>query len=370
MLGLAQSNTSSTAVVDPPFAMMAMLTCPHCSTSLEADAAFCGGCGHALGVQVRKANLVGTILDRRYQIVAKLAAGGFGAVYRAIDLADGSQIALKVLHAELALDPCLAARFQREADILAQLNGPGTVALRDAGCAKDGTLYIALELLHGEGLDERLHREGMLPWRQVLALVRDACDALAEAHAIGVVHRDLKPANLFLARSFADLSERVTVIDFGVAKQQDGAAITSDGAELTRVGQAIGTLDYMAPEQLVGIACDARTDLYTLGVVAYECITGRRPFADATTATSLFTALLTLTPDAPSLLADVPEEIDALLLRCLERDPDDRFSTVAALANAIDDVLDAEMVDSTDVIDTIDVIDLGDAGRPHVPLAA
>src|SRR3954464_4074224 len=112
MQGLAQSNTSPTRMVESASVMLAV-TCPHCSMSLEADAAFCGGCGHALGVQARKVDLVGTILDRRYQIVAKLAAGGFGAVYRAIDLDTEKQIALKVLHAELALDPCLEARFQR-----------------------------------------------------------------------------------------------------------------------------------------------------------------------------------------------------------------------------------------------------------------
>ncbi len=305
--------------------------CPTCQISLEPDAAFCGGCGRAL--RVRRATLVGSVFDRRYEIVEKLAVGGFGAIYRAVDLTSGKQIALKVLHASLASDRSLAARFRREVDILGRLCDPHTVTALGSGQAKDGTLYIALELLHGEGLDQRVHDDGPLAWRRALEIVREVCSSLAEAHALGVVHRDLKPANIFLARSFDDLSERVKVIDFGIAKQEDA---TGDNADLTRVGQAIGTLDYMAPEQLVGTSCDRRTDIYTLGVVAYEMLTGQRPFADASGPTSLITALLTRTPTAPSRLAEVVPEVDALVLRCLQRDPDDRYANVGEIVDAID----------------------------------
>jgi eukaryotic-like serine/threonine-protein kinase len=215
-----------------------MTTCPSCTIDLDQDATYCGLCGRR--VRARRGTLVGTRLNDRYRIDAKIAEGGFGAIYRATHV-DGHEVALKVLHADLASDPSLAARFRREGATLASLRDPHTVATYELGEAPDGTLYIAMELLHGESLLDRFQTRGPLPWRRVLEIVRAVCSSLAEAHGLGIVHRDLKPANIHLADN-----DFVKLLDFGIAKVQRPSDIrlsdSLSGAELTRAGQAIGTL--------------------------------------------------------------------------------------------------------------------------------
>ena len=303
-----------------------------------SDAELCGACGAR--TRGRRGSLKGMLLDGRYRIEKKLAAGGFGAIYRATHVPSGNVVALKVLHADIASDPHLSARFRREAAALASLHDPRTVTAFDHGEAADGTLFIAMELLTGASLFDEFHARGPLPWRRMLRIMRGVCSSLVESHALGIVHRDLKPANIHLERQGGE-PDLVKVLDFGIAKVMHGSDI-DDGSDLTRVGQAIGTLEYMSPEQIVGADVDGRSDLYTLGVVAYEMITGSRPFADATGPTSLMTALMTRTPVPPSALLDrdrPPPEVDRLLLRCLAREPQDRFAGAADLAAAIDAIL-------------------------------
>lgn len=322
------------------------MPCRACAAPLEPDAAFCGVCGQR--VRARSGTLRGEVLHGRYHVVRKIAVGGFGSIYEATHLESGASIALKVLRGPLARDPALIARFRREAAALACLRDRHTVATYESGEAPDGTLYIAMELLRGESLQERLATQGALPWRDVLGVMRQVCSSLGEAHARGIVHRDLKPANLHLGEDGV-----IRVLDFGAAKFLVGGA-SDDGAELTGVGQTIGTLDYMTPEQLVGTESDPRSDLYQLGVIAYELLTRRRPFADATGPTSLFTALLTQRPAPPSTLAlavTPPADVDALVLRCLEREPVARFQAVTELVAAIDAVLVAHPAAVTAVID-------------------
>jgi len=310
------------------------MKCPACDCQLdEEDAAYCGICGAR--TRPRRSTLTGAVLDERYHIAAKLAEGGFGSIYRAVHVASGLDVALKVLHADLASDPSLATRFRREAACLERLHDPHTVATYETGEAPDGTLYIAMELLDGQSLHERLLAQRTLGWRTALSIVRDACSSLAEAHELGIVHRDLKPANLHLAAN-----DYVKVLDFGIARI--ASTDFDDGMELTRMGQMIGTIEYMAPEQVLGGSCDARSDIYQLGVLMYEMITGRRPFADSASTTALITALLTQTPPAPSSMfcgGCLPSEVDRLILRCLEREPEMRFASVHRLVDAIDAAL-------------------------------
>ena len=311
-----------------------MMACTTCSGPIEAGAGFCGICG--CRARARRTTLVGGVLDDRYQIDAKLAEGGFGSIYQATHIASGLDVALKVLHADLAADPNLATRFRREGAALSRLHDPHTVATYDVGETSDGTLYIAMELLRGESLFDRMNR-GPLPWRNALEILRDICSSLGEAHQLGIIHRDLKPANIHISTT-----EVVKVLDFGIAKVT-GSEV-DDGADLTRLGQTIGTLEYMAPEQIIGGSCDLRSDIYQLGVLAFEMITGRRPFADSKEATSLITALLTQVAPAPSTVftgGGIPAELDALILRCLEREPEHRFANVSELVGAIDRALGA-----------------------------
>ncbi len=308
--------------------------CPSCSGQVELDAAFCGVCGGRL--RARRDTLVGTVLADQYRIDSKIAEGGFGSIYQATHLASGLDVALKVLHADLAADPSLAARFRREGETLSRLHDPHTVATYDVGESRDGTLYIAMELLRGESLHDRMVAAGPIAWRAALVIIRDLCSSLAEAHDLGIVHRDLKPANVHLAAG-----DVVKLLDFGIAKLTTGSH--DPASELTRLGQTIGTLEYMAPEQIIGGSCETRSDIYQLGVLMFEMITGRRPFAEASEPTALITALLTQTPPVPSTLfgcSCLPPEIDALILRCLEREPEHRFTNVRELDRAIVEALD------------------------------
>src|SRR3954470_7792000 len=191
--------------------------------------------------------LIGTWLDGRYLVEARIATGGFGAVYRARTRA-GAPLALKVLHPSLVDDPSAVARFEREGATMARLRDPHTVTTLAVGEAGDGTRYIAMELLTGESLHARLARERALPWQNAVAIARAVCSSLAEAHAIGVIHRDLKPDNICVERRGG--AELVKVIDFGIVRFAPGSAI-DDGKELTCAGYMIGTYDYMSPEQIV-----------------------------------------------------------------------------------------------------------------------
>ncbi|HEX3759060.1 MAG TPA: serine/threonine-protein kinase [Kofleriaceae bacterium] len=275
--------------------------------------------------------LVGTWLDGRYRIEERIATGGFGAVYRA-HTPTGAPLALKVLHPGLTGDPNAVARFEREGATLTRLHDPHTVATLAVGAAGDGTRYIAMELLTGESLHARLLRERALPWQTAAAIAQAVCSSLAEAHALGVIHRDLKPDNICVEPRGGD--EQVKVIDFGIARFAPGSAI-DDGQELTSAGHMVGTYDYMSPEQLVGGACDAASDLYALGVVLYEMLTGQRPFARAATPAALVTAMVTQTPQPPSVLAAIPPALDRIVMRCLEREPTLRFAGAAELAAAL-----------------------------------
>jgi serine/threonine protein kinase len=332
-------NTQTDHSVYPTYLLM---ICSSCNSELDDRAAYCGQCGrHSVA---RFDPLVGRIIDGRYRIDAKIAVGGFGAIYRAMNVTTNDTVALKILHPQFTNDPNLSARFRREATALTSLRDPNTIRTYELGetvCPEtgDGMRYIAMELLEGESLQDRFRARGPLPWRDVLRIVRAACDSLGEAHSLGIVHRDLKPANIYLVQGGG-----VKVLDFGIAKIMLGSYI-DDGSELTRAGQAIGTLEYMSPEQMIGGELDARTDIYTLGVVAYEMITGRRPFCDATGPTSLVTALLTaIAPPPSSLLREpVPPELDAIIMQCLERDAPSRFVDVEQLAIAISRLLERHL---------------------------
>jgi serine/threonine protein kinase len=276
--------------------------------------------------------LVGTVLDRRFRIDFQLAAGGFGAIYQATDVHSNVEVALKVLHAKLARDPNVIERFRREAATLSNLRDPHTIRAFEFGEASDGTLYIVMELLHGESLYQQFHAHGPMPWRRVVHIARGVCSSLAEAHACGIVHRDLKPANIHLETRDAD-TDFVKVLDFGIAKIVHGGG--QERTELTQAGQMIGTVDYMSPEQMVGGEMTGRSDIYTLGTVIYEMITGRMPFADAQTATAILAAVLTRTPEPVSHHTPVPPALDEIVARCLERDPQKRYVEISELDEAL-----------------------------------
>ncbi|HEX4418734.1 MAG TPA: protein kinase [Kofleriaceae bacterium] len=307
----------------------------------------------------RRDPLLGTVLDQRFRIDSQIAAGGFGAIYRATDVRSDAEVALKVLHPQLARDPSVVARFRREGKTLANLRDPHTITAYELGEVDDGTLYIVMELLHGESLYHRFRSRGPMPWRQVVHIAQGVCSSLAEAHAAGIVHRDLKPANIHLETRDGD-ADFVKVLDFGIAKIVQGNE--HDRTELTQVGTMIGTIDYMSPEQMVGGEMTPASDIYTLGIVLYEMIAGRTPFATAQTATALLAALLTQTPDPLARHADVPRTLDQIIARCLHREVPDRFRDVTELAEALAAV--AAAVPEIDTIADAELAPLPTAGVP------
>jgi serine/threonine-protein kinase len=281
----------------------------------------------------------GKVLDRRYRIEFKLATGGFGSVYRARHVINGRDVAIKVLHASLAQDKSVAARFRREAAALGQLKNAHTVTAYDFGEASDGTLYIVMELLSGESLYEQYQAKGPMPWRRVAAIMVQVCSALSEAHAHGIVHRDLKPANIHLERR-GDTADFVKVLDFGIAKIMQGSELGAEG--LTHAGQVIGTFDYMAPEQLVGGEVSGRSDIFTLGVVMHEMISGEHPFGEAPTPAGMISAILSVPAPLLSTHAAVPHELDQIVAKCLQWEPDRRYRKIEQLAAALEHVLAAD----------------------------
>ena len=280
--------------------------------------------------------LVGAVIDRRYRIEFRLAAGGFGAIYRAIHVITGRAVALKVLHAKLATEPDVVARFRREAAALAQLRNQHTITAYDFGQSTDGMLYIVMELLQGESVWERFEALGPYAWRKLVTIMRQVCSALAEAHALGIVHRDLKPTNIHL-EPIGGNPDFVKVLDFGIAKILPGSSL--DNSDLTKSGTVVGTFDYMAPEQMVGAQTTGQSDIYTLGIVLYEMLTGERPFGQPETPAAMLAAMLSQTPRPITNFCEAPPELDSLIVRCLDKDPAKRFRDVIELADALDTLL-------------------------------
>jgi Tol biopolymer transport system component len=271
-----------------------------------------------------------------YEVVAPLGAGGMGEVWRASDSRLGREVAIKVLPAHLAEDRDALARFEREARTVAALSDPNILALHDFA-RDDGVLYAVTELLEGTTLRERL-RQGPLPWRRVADWGAQAARGLAAAHEKGIVHRDVKPENLFLVRD-----GRVKVLDFGLARSEEGALPSHDDAPTvasTHPGRVMGTLGYMSPEQLCGEPVDARSDIFALGCVLFEMLTGELPFHRRTVVESMGAVL----GEEPAPLAgradgggqQISPALARLVYRCLERRPEERFQSARDLAFSLE----------------------------------
>lgn len=276
----------------------------------------------------------GTMLGP-YQILAPLGAGGMGEVYRARDTRLGRDVAVKVLPPHLAATPEARARFDREARTVSQLNHPHICTLHDIG-SQDGVDYLVMELVEGDTLARRLEK-GPLPVAEVLSLGRQIAQALDRAHRAGVVHRDLKPGNVMLTKGGAKL------LDFGLARAL-GLAPTTDGmthsptmtGPLTAEGTIVGTFQYMSPEQLEGKEADARSDLWALGCVLFEMTTGKRAF-DGGSQASLIAAIMERQPPLLSSVQPVtPPQLERVVARCLQKDPDARFQSAGDLAFALE----------------------------------
>ena len=268
----------------------------------------------------------------RYRLKTRIGAGGMGEVWLARDEAQTRDVALKILDRRAGGRNALA-RFEREARAAARLRSPNAIRVFDFGASDDGVWYIAMELLDGADLAALVRDQGPLPPARVIHLLRQACASLAEAHQQNIIHRDIKPANLFVLRT--PEADQIKLLDFGIAK------ITSDEATLTQGEWMAGTPDYMAPEAQRGES-GTLSDIYSLGAVGYFVLTGTPPFPRESTIETLL-AHREDQPDAPSarLGSPVPPDLEAIILRCLAKDPLERFLTVSDLERALGQCRDA-----------------------------
>jgi hypothetical protein len=270
------------------------------------------------------------VIDGRYRVLRKLSVGGMGVVYEAEHCALGRRAVVKVIGSRTAGSPRARARFFAEARAAAAVRHPGIVEIYDLG-THDDQAYMAMELLEGEGLDERLRRPERMTSHQALQIALDLCDAMAAVHAVSVIHRDLKPSNVFLTDPSKHGGVRLKVLDFGIAKL--GAELSLPG-NTTETQEVFGTLQYMAPEQLSSSKhVDERADVYALGAILYECLAGKVAFA-GDSYPELIYRVSTQPPDLTPL-QHLPETLITLLLKALAKHKEQRFASVTALRAAL-----------------------------------
>ncbi len=300
-----------------------------------------------------------------YRITRLLGRGGMGVVYEASRDDGVARVALKILHAHLHANTNVVKRFEREAAFVRRLSGEHVVPLVDFGVGDDGNLFMALELVEGRPLDVALSADAAPSLDEVVRLSIEVARGLETAHDKGVVHRDLKPANIML-ETRPDAPPRARVCDFGLGKALGDQGFAT---KLTDKNMVFGTAEYMAPEQVKGETIDVRTDVYSLGCVMYELLTGRPPFVGNTSMATLTMHLSEplVPPSARAPRRRIPPELDAIVVRALAREPDDRFQTVGALGAA----LAALPPSSSQPIDPLAMTQTSDMGAapPPAPVA-
>jgi serine/threonine protein kinase len=281
---------------------------------------------------------IGSTLDNRYRIDALIGTGGMGRVYRAEHTGIGRAVAIKVLHNDLNHNREAAQRFQREAIASGRLDHPNIVGIYDFGVLPHGACYLVMELLEGETLGERLERDGRLPWREAVEILRGMLLGLRHAHDRGVVHRDIKPDNIYLARKDGDLI--IKLLDFGIAKLRVGS--TADPAS-TRAGLTVGTPAYLSPEQAVGGEITPGSDLYSASIVLYEMLAGRGPFEDKDPLAMLGAHVSRVPPPLSQTAPDVevPPGLEAVLQAGLVKAAAERTRSAQEYIGLLDRVVSA-----------------------------
>jgi serine/threonine protein kinase len=340
------------------------VNCSHCQAPLGAEARYCPACGKALvstetaaqDSSPLKSALIGRELAGRFRILAKLGEGGMGAVYRGEQMSLKRAVAVKLLKPELSQNEQLLRRFSTEAEAVAKLDHPNTVKVYDSGRDTDGSLFIAMEYIEGQSLREVM-RNGALAGPRALAIGVQVAASLADAHAHSIVHRDLKPDNVML-QDKGRQRDIVRVLDFGIAKLRDDSRATQ---QMTQAGDMLGTPQYMAPEQIRGESIDGRTDIYALGCMLYEMVTGRLPF-EGTSVMAILSKHLTDQVVPPSQRRPdlgLSGFIDQIVLAGMAKDPAarpltmDRYGEmIAGTLAAIDPNRSAGFVSQTPVAAT------------------
>jgi serine/threonine-protein kinase len=285
--------------------------------------------------------LIGKVLSGRFRILEPLGSGGMGKVYKAIQSPLDRIVALKVLNPKYnnEKDPGFEKRFFLEAALTAKLHHPNTITVHDYGRTEDGMLFIAMEFVEGETLQQMLQKDKALPWARALNIAGQICRSLREAHKLGVIHRDLKPANVMVLHEETG-SDLVKVLDFGLVKPFLPDALPKLEPDLTQAGVLLGSPLYMAPESARSEA-DPRADIYSLGVLLFQVISGRPPFTGKDSIDIIVKHIREKPPRLKSLKPDLPDEVDAMVMRCLEKEPIDRYQSMDEVLDALKQVASA-----------------------------
>ena len=307
-----------------------MRHCTQCGAATPEDARFCPRCGAPVIALSATDPMIGKVISERYKLVEKIGQGGSGAIYRAEHTTLHKRVAVKLLHAQLSTDDTALERFRREATTVGALENEHILQVLDYGRTDDHRLFFAMEFLEGETLTKVVEREKQLPVDRAVDILSQMCEGLNEAHGLGYVHRDLRPRNVFLVtkRGRADF---VKLLDFGLAK----LILPDAEAKQTAMGMTFGDPRYMSPEQARGEAIDRRSDIYSLGAIAFEMLTGSPPYTGSGTFEILQQHLDAPVPKVRDRRGDCPQWLDAAVQRALAKKPAGRYDTVAQFLEAI-----------------------------------
>ncbi|MBS1118555.1 MAG: serine/threonine protein kinase with repeat [Deltaproteobacteria bacterium] len=310
--------------------MSASITCAGCQHAYVESALFCPNCGRPKARAAASDALIGKVLGERFEVIEPIGQGSSGTIYRAEHVTLRRKVAIKVLHDELSRDDLAVERFRREATTVAEIDNEHIVEIHDFGRTPDGRLYLAMELLEGETLDAVLARETQLSIERTADILIQVGEALMEAHAIGYVHRDLRPRNVYLANRRGK-ANFVKLLDFGLAKLVE----TDASAASTSLGMTFGDPRYMSPEQARGDRIDRRADIYQLGCVAYEMLTGAPPFGGNRVFDILTKQVTEVPVPLPTRRPGVPLWVEAAVAKMLAKSPENRFATTTRMVEAL-----------------------------------
>jgi eukaryotic-like serine/threonine-protein kinase len=309
-----------------------MNTCPVCGTRYARSELVCTRDGSVLEEERAVDPLLGQAIDGKYQLEARLSQGGMGTVYRAMHLTLGKPVAVKVIRPDLVTSSVVARRFLQEARAASQLDHPNIARVFDLGQTLEGTLYFAMDLVDGPNLQEVIRTSSPLEPVRIVRLLRQVTSALSFAHTRNIIHRDLKPANIMVGTA-ADGRDQVKLLDFGIARTFELGT-----AQLTINRLALGTPQYISPEQATNDPVDGRSDLYALGIILYEMLAGEVPFNDPSPA-AILVKQIREAPMPPSQRRpdlNIPRALEAIALRCLEKDAGKRFQTAGELDRTLE----------------------------------
>ncbi len=316
---------------------MAKKKCPACSQLFAETAVFCPNDGKRLVDDEESPDkFIGLVLDAKYQVERLIGKGGMGNVYEAKHLHMGLPVAIKILHPHLVTDSTAVERFRREARSARTVNHPNAISIMDFGVTSDNILYLAMELINGLSLQEVLKKDITLDSTRAVKIMRQVCLAVDVAHQKAIIHRDLKPDNILLIDSGTE-TEKVKVIDFSIAKMKE----SGKDPNLTSAGVVVGTPQYISPEQAQGLELDSRSDIYSMGIILYQMLTGNVPFTGKTSAMLLMQHIQAKPKSLREIKPEIPLKLEEVILRSLSKQAKDRQQTAAILAKELEEAIAA-----------------------------